>query len=133
MTMTNSNGGVSCRFTTAKGYTDRGEATLLPSGIRSGAIKWEGFEYDDVFALPPKHKTFREYKPEGMITQLPALRLDYKGKNSAGGRKALPGYIGAATREIRKAPWEKGLDWGDTCKVLFVTDHHSRVILRNMT
>ena len=108
--MANLNGGMPCKLTTATGYTDRGEGKLLPSGIRSVATEWAGVEYDKDFTLPPKHKTFREYKPEGMIRQLPALRLDYKGKNSAGGRKALVGYIGKADKHMKH---------GDIVKVYF--------------
>jgi hypothetical protein len=101
------------RFTTATGYTDRGDSKLLPSGIRSHAIKWAGFEYDKNFTLPPAHKTFREYKPEGMITQLPALRPDYNGK-------IPPRYIRAATRKIKQPPWMNGVERANDLCVRFV-------------
>jgi hypothetical protein len=51
----------------------------------------------------------REYKPEGMIRQLPALRKDYKKKNEAGGRYSPVGYIGAAIKRSNDAPWERGI------------------------
>ena len=108
--MSNPNGGVSCRFTTATSYTDRGNGKLLPSGIRSVATEWAGFEYDEDFTLPPKHKTFKEYRPEGMIRQLPALSKEYKGRNLAGGRKALVSYIGKAHKHMK---------YGDIVKVYF--------------
>ncbi len=54
-------------------------------------------------------KKISEYKPEGMIELLPALRENYR-KNPAGGRYVPVGYIGAGIRNSVSAPWERGIE-----------------------
>lgn len=55
-------------------------------------------------------KKISEYKPEGMIELLPALRKDYKRKNKSGGRYVPVGYIGAGIKWNGKSPWERGIE-----------------------
>lgn len=112
---TNINGGAVCIMRAVPGYLKakvevRAISSLasddamreLPSGVWSFATTWEwpGLVHATKGALPPDHKTFRTYKPQGMIQQVPACRRDYKGKNITGGRKCPPSYIGAAHKHI---------------------------------
>ena len=117
MTMTNPNGGVSCRMTEAKGYAPkRGTPRnkLLISGIYSHTTEWgnkESYNKDNISAAhgvpPPK---FNQWNPVGMLRQAPACRVEYKGTGPAGGRKCPRGYIGAAHRHMKH---------GDSVKVYF--------------
>lgn len=103
MTSKNTNGGAKCIMREAVGYSRKGlQENLLVSGIWSRTIRWQGFEHKKISKhdLPPAHKKFTPYKPPGMLSQLPALRHDYKAKNAAGGRKCPSSYIGAAHKHI---------------------------------
>ena len=97
----NVNGGANCRMVQAVGYSRTGGGEELVSGIWTHAVPLE-FEYDeDSIVVPDPMPKFTAYKPVGIIKQVPACRLDYKGKGSGGGRKCPRGYIGAAHRHMR--------------------------------
>lgn len=109
---TNSNGGKPCTMREAVGYSkEMPRGQLLVSGIWSLAAPWQGFEYqEDAVRIAEAAPRLAEYQPVGMIAQLPACRADYTTKNSAGGRKALSGYLGAAYRTPKD--WTSGLGVG---------------------
>ena len=65
-------------------------------------------------------KKIKEYKPVGMIKQLPALRKDYKRKNEAGGRYIPVTYIGRGLVHNITAPWERGIESIHDISILFV-------------
>lgn len=127
----NINGGRKCRWQSAPGYNARGNGELLVSGITSVATPWFGFEYDpDSVVIPPEIKKFAAYHGPGIITQLPAIRLDYKAKNVSGGRKVPVSYIGAALR-TPKTSWHKGLDgYLDDVRVRLASDVSQEMSLR---
>ena len=122
---TNINGGAPCTIREAPGYSKKllANGRFLVSGIYSVAATWQGFEYDEASIGMCEAATAkpREYKPIGLITQLPACSNDYKGKNSAGGRKTLSGYIGAAYRVPQN--WETGISSPADVQVRMCIDH----------
>ena len=81
---------------------------IIASGLFSTATRWEGFTYsEESIVVPVERPKLPEYKPVGMLVQLPAGRPNYKGRNMAGGRKIPAGYIGAAMRPDKR--WTSGL------------------------
>ena len=126
----NKNGGRTCRWCPAPGYNARGNGELLVSGIRSVAAPWAGFDYDEsAITDAPDNRKFPMYHGPGILTQLAGCQADYRGRNMAGGRKALVSYIGAAHRTPEEA-WHKGLDGylGDIRMCFVIDDARARLV-----
>lgn len=107
----NVNGGRTCTMTQAAGYAapkNVGTDGLLVSGIADrSCFPWPDFYYDDDDLVEAVVMLkFTAYNPVGIIKQVAACRLNYKGKNAAGGRKC--NGLGAASRSPKT--WESGIE-----------------------
>ena len=67
-----------------------------------------------------------EYAPLGMIEQLPELKVSYRGKNSAGGRRAIFKSAGVGPLPAR---WMRGIGSGSEVRVRLIVKLEGQLVL----